>query len=232
MSDGGRLHTVQKAQLAAILESLVKIYDTKPEVETIIIDGSALNSLPPRSSKTFDDYASFEFLPKVQAYSAKYKRTDIVFDVYQQSSLKAETRSKRGHGARRKVTSNGKIPTNWRNFLRNDNNKTELFHFLADKVAQTLTPNVLIVTKEEQAVSNQSINLDEVSSCPHEEADTRIFVHAKHAVQNGSKNIMIKASDRRPCYSSQCFTSFSSSRSTTVMDCFWSRSEHEVDPCT
>ena len=34
-----------------------------------------------------------------------------------------------------------------------------------------------------------------VSPCNHEEADTRIFVHAKHAVAGGSKVVMIKASD-------------------------------------
>ena len=55
--------------------------------------------------------------------------------------------------------------------------------------------NVVIVTKKEDAVSNHSVNLDAVASCSHEEADTCIFVHAKHATETGSKVIMIKASD-------------------------------------
>ena len=46
-----------------------------------------------------------------------------MFDVYRSSSLKTEARSRRGHGARRRVTSICKGPSNWRNFLRdNDNN--------------------------------------------------------------------------------------------------------------
>ena len=58
------------------------------------------------------------------------------------------------------------------------------------------TPNVVIVTKEEDAVSNMhTINLDEVAPCSHEEADTRIFVHARHATEKGSKVLMVKASD-------------------------------------
>ena len=93
LSDGEKLHSCQKSQLAIILESLVTIPDTEPQADVIIIDGSTLvHSLPPRSSKTFEDYAVNDVLPTVQAYSTKYKRTDIVFDVYLKSSLKCETR--------------------------------------------------------------------------------------------------------------------------------------------
>eukprot|EP00745_Piridium_sociabile_P026562 TRINITY_DN4240_c0_g2_i9.p1 TRINITY_DN4240_c0_g2~~TRINITY_DN4240_c0_g2_i9.p1 ORF type:complete len:1084 (-),score=281.98 TRINITY_DN4240_c0_g2_i9:490-3741(-) len=196
LSDAGKLHTCQKSHLTTILETHVTSPETEPEADTIIIDGSALvNSLPPRSSKTFEDYAVLDVLPTIQTHSTKYKRTDIVFDVYRPSSLKAETRAKRGRGVRRRVTSNGKIPSNWRNFLRDNDNKTELFNFLADKIAQMATPNVVIVTKEEDAVSNHTINLDEVAPCSHEEADTRIFVHARHAAEVGSKVLIVKASD-------------------------------------
>jgi len=196
LSDGGKLHTCQKSHLTTILESQVTTPEAEPDTDTIIIDGAALvNSLPPRSSKTFEEYAMLDVLPRIQAYSTKYKRTDIVFDVYRPSSLKAETRSKRGRGVRRRVTGKGKIPSNWRNFLRENDNKAELFNFLADKIARVATPNVVIVTKEEDAVSNRTINLAGVALCSHEEADTRIFVHARHATEAGSKVIMVKASD-------------------------------------
>lgn len=114
LSDGGKLHTCQKSHLTTILESQVTTPEAEPDTDTIIIDGAALvNSLPPRSSKTFEEYAMLDVLPRIQAYSTKYKRTDIVFDVYRPSSLKAETRSKRGRGVRRRVTGKGKIPSNW-----------------------------------------------------------------------------------------------------------------------
>ena len=57
----------------------------------------------------------------------------MIFDVYREDSLKSEERDKRGKGARKRVTGNSKVPTNWRSFLRNDNNKNELFHFIAEK---------------------------------------------------------------------------------------------------
>ena len=92
LSDGGRLHICQKSQLAAILEGKVTLPDAEPVTDAIIIDGSALvNSLPPRTSKTFAEYAEMEFIPKVVACANRYHRTDIVFDTYQASSLKSET---------------------------------------------------------------------------------------------------------------------------------------------
>ena len=120
-----------------------------------------------------------------------------MFDVYRPSSMKAEARSKRGHGARTRVTSRCKVPSNRRNFLRDNDDKTDLInnYFLADKIEQMPSPNMVIVTKEENAFSNHTISIEGVSPCSHEEADTRIFVHARHAVQEGSKYMFVKASD-------------------------------------
>lgn len=39
------------------------------------------------------------------------------------------------------------------------------------------------------------ISLDQVAPCSHEEADTRIFVHARHALMEGNQTLMIKAND-------------------------------------
>ena len=39
-----------------------------------------------------------------------------------------------------------------------------------------------------------AINLEGLKHCNHEEADTRIFLHAKHAAADGNKIIMIQAS--------------------------------------
>ncbi|KAJ8046459.1 hypothetical protein HOLleu_05133 [Holothuria leucospilota] len=110
LSDDGKLHLCQKSQLATILEALVTIPDKEPEADCIIIYGSALvNSLPPRTSKTFEEYSALDVLPTVQLYSIRYKRTDNAFNVYHSFSLKSETRSKRGHGVRRRVTSITKV---------------------------------------------------------------------------------------------------------------------------
>ena len=196
LSDNGKLHSCQKSQLVNILETGISPPDTEPKCEVMIIDGSSLvYSLSPKASKTFEDYAVQDVVPKIKAYSSKYHRTDIVFDVYLNSSLKTETRSKRGTGGRQRVADKNKVPPNWKSFLRDNENKTELFGFLADKIVMLCPDNVVIVTKGELALCNTTESLEGLCPCNHEEADTRIFLHALHAVEKKNTSVLIKACD-------------------------------------
>ena len=196
LSEGGRLYSCQKSQLANILENYVTTPTDEPSADAIVIDGSELiYTLPPRTSKTFDSYATLDVLPVIKAYTMKYSRTDVVFDVYLPSSLKSETRSCRGQGIRRKVTASGKLPSNWQSCMRDSENKTELFLFLADRIATITSPNLLNVTKGDEALTNHDISLEGVAPCQHEEANTRIFVHVRHAAEQGCKSVIIKACD-------------------------------------
>ena len=93
------------------------------------------------------------------------------------------------------MTSKSSIPSNWHNFLRHNDNKTELFQFLADRVAQMSAPNLVIVTKGPAVLSTHETGLQGLDKCSHEEADSCIFVHAKYAAEHGSKAVMVKAND-------------------------------------
>ena len=134
-------------------------------------------------------------VPHIESCAQKYSRVDVVFDIYRQDSLKGETRQKRGTGVRRKVVGNSRPPKSWHNFLRCDENKTEIFGFLADKIMLIQTNSQIIVTKGDYIVCNLEINKDLLAPCNHEEADIRMFVHAKHASMTGSKTITIFSSD-------------------------------------
>jgi len=56
-------------------------------------------------------------------------------------------------------------------------------------------PCLVIVTKEEDVCCNRVIALEDLAPCTQEEADPRIFVHARHVAKDGSKALMIKAND-------------------------------------
>ena len=58
----------------------------------------------------------------------------MVWNVYLSESLKGITRQKRGKGVRRRVSPSTTIPKSWKDFFRVDDNKTELFKFLAQHV--------------------------------------------------------------------------------------------------
>ena len=123
-------------------------------------------------------------------------RLDLVWDIYKPDSLKEMTREKRGKGVRRIVSSTTKFPANWNDFLRMGENKKELFSYLAQEICKINSDKLVISTIDESALCNQAIDLSgQLSPCNHEEADTRIFVHAKDIYQKGMKKIMIRTVD-------------------------------------
>ena len=61
-------------------------------------------------------------------------RIDVVWDSYKTQTIKEATRLKRGTGVRRKVAASTKIPKEWIDFLRNSENKKELFLFLSSQI--------------------------------------------------------------------------------------------------
>ena len=140
-------------------------------------------------------YAKDVIIPTLQSCSRHYYRTDIVFDIYKPDSLKAMTRSKMGAGIRCKVVGSSCLPCSWNNFLRLEDNKTELFEFLANLIEMTDAANIIVAIKGENVVSNMAINMEGLSPCTHEEADMRLFIYAKDATSEGCKNVIIKSTD-------------------------------------
>ena len=82
------------------------------------------------NEKTFHAYANNMIFPIVKSELIKVK-VDLVFDTYREDSLKSTAGAKQGKGIRRKTESNFESSKNWRLFLRTNDNKTELFHFLS-----------------------------------------------------------------------------------------------------
>ena len=103
---------------------------------------------------------------------------------------------RRGQGIRRRVTGASKTPTKRRSLLRDDDKNTELFQFLGNRICQTQTTSTILVTKEGCVICNDNHkSLEAVSPCLHEEADTRICVHARDAAIEDSKALVVKAND-------------------------------------
>eukprot|EP00795_Rhopilema_esculentum_P003929 gene3929-15255_t len=99
-------------------------------------------SSEPNQVKTFGEYSKEVFRKAVfREFSTNgMQRVDVVFDRYISGSLKSETREGRGSGIRILVNEATPIWKNWHKFLRNDENKKELFHLLAvDLTSEFLT---------------------------------------------------------------------------------------------
>ena len=79
------------------------------------------------------------------------------------------TRKKRGTGTRRKDTSTSTAPSNWKGFLRVDENKTELFRFLSLEISK-LSEGTIISAFDETVTCQQNDNVEFMSPTDHEEA--------------------------------------------------------------
>ena len=186
------MRTGQKSELITCVE--VETILERPSVDAIVVDTAAVvNMLPPGKCKTFKEYAESVFLAHIINHQTQnVKRIDLVWNRYLENSLNQGTREARGSGSRRRVCDNAAIPLSWKSFLRLDDNKTELFLYLTVSVASISIPDVgIISTTDVDVISSTTIDKDGLAPCNHEEADTRIFVHAKHASVSGMKKILI-----------------------------------------
>lgn len=146
LSEGGKVRLPNAK--SDLLKCLPKPVDSNPPAsfDCTILDGAVVvHSLPITGAVTFDDYAVKIFIPHLLRHLQHSKRLDVVWDEYIPESLKESTREKRGTGIRRKVGCKVKLPQNWIKFLRDNDNKKELFQFLTDKVESFSFPDNCIV---------------------------------------------------------------------------------------
>jgi len=60
--------------------------------------------------------------------------------------------------------------------------KMIFFHYLGESVTALQLPGVeIITTSGVDVLSSSLVETEGLTSCNHEEADTRIFIHVKHA---------------------------------------------------
>ena len=124
--------------------------------DVTLLDGSfVVQYLKPRDCKTFGEYALKVFIPHIEKSLQKSKRVDIVWDTYQEKSKKGKTREKRGTGQRRRIESLNVIPKDWHGFLRNSDNKTDLYAFLSNSVLSVIEPNgkEVVINHEDSSLS-------------------------------------------------------------------------------
>ncbi|KAL8624293.1 hypothetical protein ACOMHN_034016 [Nucella lapillus] len=195
LSSEGQIRPGLKSRLMECLEQLSPPEAVRSDADVLILDGAVIvHMIRPGAAKTFRAYAEDVFLPHITHLLQTVSRLDVIWDVYRTDSLKNTAREMRGKGKRRRVTPTGVIPPNWHTFLRIDDNKTELFQYLAQCLLQIPTEKTIVTTQGTIAISNAPVNLSALSPCTHEEADSRIMTHLVDAAKD-SKHILIRTTD-------------------------------------
>ncbi len=195
----GNLRSTNKAHLTEILEK-GHITHTLPacnlhETVCTIIDGMALvHALgKPVGCKNFGDLADIFIQSVCSNFTGNCTRVDILFDRYGTQSIKSGTPQKRRKGVKpiRRIIDdrNVRLPDNWLTYLAMEDNKRELTSFLSVQLSLVVPKEgcELIVSggfsdpKHIHVTSSNENHMVDNLSCTHEEADTRIILHAHEA---------------------------------------------------
>ena len=149
------------------------------------------------SSNTFGDLRDRIFIPWLKNQLEHCSRLDFIWDRYPPDSLKLYTREERGSGRRRCVGDGIKIPIKMEEFLKNGNNKEDLFAYLSEGVLTNMdvpeTKQLHITYKD--SVLSKGGDPTELAPCDHEESDTRVMLHISHAVRGGSRSLFLSTGD-------------------------------------
>ena len=109
------------------------------------------------------------------------ERIDAIWDNYPEGNLKSLTHQRRGTGLRTRIgDGHTQIPKHeWNSgFLKNEENKKELFSFLSEEIVKKdLGGKLLLSTKCERVLSNRPYDVSALEPCNHSEADTMIVRH-------------------------------------------------------
>ncbi|KAG1714540.1 hypothetical protein GQR58_001134 [Nymphon striatum] len=188
----GTLKKTGKATLGKHLEKEVANVDVPSGSCATIVDAMAIVQMIPGENMTFDELSD-AILKKIFNDGRGSGRIDVVFDLYQDQSIKAAERINRGSkcGIMFNQIKPGHRIKNWKRILASTESKAKLTIFLAENWKEEcrrskLGSIILMVITGEQCFK---ITKDEVTEMTelrstHEEADTRMMIHAKHAAVN------------------------------------------------
>ena len=174
----------------------------------LLVDGPALIQAigKPEKAKTFGDLGEVFCHSVVERFGDVYSRIDVMFDQHNESSIKSGTRQKRAGSTRpirRVITSEAvKLPSNWKSFLSLSSNKADLAAFLSRALiekAKSLSQEYELVVAGGfenilDAWSSFGRPVDGLKST-HEEADTRLILHAEDTYRHGFNRCVLQCRD-------------------------------------
>ena len=203
----GLLNKTNKAVLGQILKQITKEQlPSSMEKTCTIIDGPALIQAlgKPAKATNFGDLADCFADAVFRNFSNSCTRVDVVFDRYNSVSIKNACRSRRvcSKPIRRIIYNRSvPLPTKWNNFISLSENKADLARFLSEELqnkAKTgLCQNELIVSggfRDCVHAESNKRNIDTLRA-NHEEADTRIVLHAHEAKCEGYQRVLVSSQD-------------------------------------
>jgi hypothetical protein len=177
--------------------------------DTIIFDGHAIIqalSTPNIIVKATFKYMADAFMSHIMSHSKNIASLHVVFDRYLDNSIKCQTREKRGANHMTQVYHielDIAVPTNWKLFLTNSQNKANLAklytQYLADNAPRVLGDKEMYISggynNNVIKIAAGAVHEEPLLASNQEEADTRLILHATYAANNGADTIVVCSPD-------------------------------------
>ena len=201
LSDQGSLRSGNKSDILECLKAPTGQSDAAKAATVVVLDMAAVvHMVRPTTANTFMEYVSHHLVPFLESQiTPTVTRIDAVWDTYPDENLKTLTHNRRGLGPRTRICDgNTRIPKHeWNSgFLKNTDNKKELFPFLSKQlVKQNLGGRLLISTNLQGVLSNIRADVSGLQPCNHTEADTKIILHLAHAASQGHQMALVRTVD-------------------------------------
>ena len=203
--DGQPVKT-DKSKLMHLIETSSEACQETPNTAecTSVMDGMALLHAFHGLPDTFSELAD-----KILCILPASQRVDFVTDIYNRNSIKAAERCRRGHSDTLLLKGGAtKVPKDWKGFLSNGKNKTQLISLLQqewrkDRNASRLQGKELFLTTGQDCIKltsdGKTVQCENVESLKssQEEADTRLVLHCLHQAAScpAAKAIIVRSSD-------------------------------------
>ena len=206
-ADGSLCKTVKSKLQESLVEGVEPAEDAPPTA-ALLVDGMAVLQAMKDIPATFEELPAAVFHSVVPTTTLA-RRVDFVTDRYPDVSVKNPERTKRASQGivKVKITGGGqKCPKQWKKFLSSGENKRTLTRFLLqqwsrDNYAERIGNRNVYFAVESKcfclSVNDGKVVCEEILelNSNHEEADTKLLLHAKHAAENGDTTIIIKSPD-------------------------------------
>lgn len=209
----GEMNTTSKSELLSLLTTDMDIEKASAlqdgNITTcVLIDGHAMIQAmgKPQGCHTFGDYIAVAVKSVFKHLGETTTCVDITFDRYlgnqpRKSSIRSKRTGKRKPIRKLFQGPDVPLPQVWNQLIALEDNKADLAFFLSNEIlhqAESLTNDCEVIAgggfsdPENARSSRRDIP---ILAANHEEADTRLIVHAKDAWQNNFQKILVMCRD-------------------------------------
>ena len=151
---GSMFHCCKSDILKVIAPDDVRYKDPPDSPTTIILDAPVIiQQRKPNGCDTIRDYVDKIIWPELLDLFEKYDRIEWVSDIWSKTNIKSALRDSRGAGRTRIVDANTKIPKDWREFMQDEENKTQLFPVIGTLLIDKPIPEVYKFSSHSNLIS-------------------------------------------------------------------------------